>query len=58
MEISDIEKVLSNAKRIISNAEEMIVDYNICKNANSKAYLAAAISKLISPLKVELETAK
>lgn len=51
MEISDVESILSNAKTIIANAEEMIADYNVCKNSNSKMYLLAAIAKTVAPLK-------
>lgn len=53
MEISDVENVLNNAKTIIANAEEMIADYNACKNSNSKMYLLAAIAKAVAPLKQE-----
>lgn len=54
MEISDVESILSNAKTIIANAEEMIVDYNACKNSNSKMYLLAAIAKTVAPLKQDV----
>ena len=54
MEISDVESILSNAKTIIANAEEMIADYNMCKNSNSKMYLLAAIAKAVAPLKQDM----
>lgn len=51
MEFAEIQTIITDTEKKITNLKEMMVDYNACKNETAKSILLAAISKYASQFK-------